>query len=67
LYVDLQQALNIHSIVVLNSIGQVIDLPVVNIEESRWVFNVEELNSGIYFLSIETDQAYIQKKFVVMK
>ncbi len=62
LNLDIPEDMNVQSIRIFSVSGQV--MRVITPEAGNDVINVSALESGIYFLSIETDEEVVNKKFI---
>ena len=56
--------LRIEKINIYNAVGQVV-MNVSNINATSYKLNVESLNSGLYFISVQTKDGVVNRKFVV--
>lgn len=61
--INISASINIQSITVFNSIGQVVYME--NIESNLHKINTSDYNSGMYFLQMETEKGLVSKRIVI--
>ena len=62
-YVNVQANLNIYRLTIYNHIGQVVAEQMVNNNSAR--VNTADLESGVYFIRMETANGYTTQKLVI--
>lgn len=57
----------IYSIIIYNTLGQLVDRKTEKYKADELQINVEKLEAGIYFMEVNTEKGKVQKKFVKEK